>query len=213
MDDAIYEPDGNVPPDFSCKGIAIEARRLNQHDGDGRGLDVSAIPLAMKFRRVLESMGPPGDSSWFVTYRYRRPLEHWAKLRPKIEDALKGFVGASGGPVSLQVTENFALRLGKSDRPLETRYVFGGYSDHDAGGWIVSELIRNLNIVIPEKSDKVARFRGKYQQWWLALVDHIANARLDRAEIELLRHHVVRPPSWAKIILLNPLVPESSIEL
>ena len=33
--DIVYEPDGNVPPDFLIDGkIAIEVRRLNQHHED-----------------------------------------------------------------------------------------------------------------------------------------------------------------------------------
>lgn len=32
VDDIIYEPDGNIPPDFLVKpSLAIEVRRLNKH--------------------------------------------------------------------------------------------------------------------------------------------------------------------------------------
>jgi hypothetical protein len=67
--EAVYEPDGNVPPDFSCGDIAVEARRLNQHDNAGNGLEVSRVPLLMKFRNLLLSLGPPHETSWFVTFR------------------------------------------------------------------------------------------------------------------------------------------------
>ena len=45
----VYEPDGNIPPDFLVDGtIAIEVRRLNQNHFDGpdaKGLEEVAIPL------------------------------------------------------------------------------------------------------------------------------------------------------------------------
>jgi hypothetical protein len=213
MSDVVYEPNGNVPPDFVWQGIAIEARRLNQHDEAGRGLEESTVPLVMKIRRLLKSLGPPEDSSWFVTYRYDRPLESWTALRPKIEAALRSFVGGNSAPQSIEVTENFALRLGRAGTLFESRFVLGGFTDHNAGGWVVAEMIKNLRIVIPEKTAKVTRFRPKYKTWWLALVDHIGYAGLDSADVQALRDHVTRPEEWDKILLLNPLLPERAIEL
>jgi hypothetical protein len=52
FDSIVYEPDGNLPPDFLVSGtIAVEARRLNQNEVTGtgfRGLEEIAIPLLMK---------------------------------------------------------------------------------------------------------------------------------------------------------------------
>src|SRR5213595_1852143 len=77
--DVVYEPDGNVPPDFLVDGrIAVEVRRLNQHERIGdvpRGLEQTSIPLDRLVIRILESMGPPTvGMSWFVSYSFRRPL-------------------------------------------------------------------------------------------------------------------------------------------
>src|SRR5206468_13124046 len=52
--DIMYEPDGNVPPDFLVDGqIAVEVRRLNQNEDtpEGpRGLEEAAIPLQAKIK-------------------------------------------------------------------------------------------------------------------------------------------------------------------
>ena len=57
----VYEPDGNVPPDFLVNGrIAVEVRRLNQHKETAagpRGLEQVAYPLDAKFRRLLATLG------------------------------------------------------------------------------------------------------------------------------------------------------------
>jgi hypothetical protein len=214
LHDAIYEPDGNIPPDFAWRGIAVEARRLNQHDESGQGLEVSELPLVMKFRNLLSSLGPPQGTSWFVTFRYRRPLEEWPTLRLKIKTALLKFSSNATQDIErLSISEWFSIGLARSSKVFETRFVLGGFTDHDSGGWIVSEIIRNLKIVIPEKSKKIEPFRSRYSEWWLVLVDHIGYARLESHEIAGLREHITRPPEWDKIFLVDPLAPERAIEI
>ena len=62
--DVVYEPDGNVPPDFLVNNtVAVEVRRLNQHHDDGtgtglRGLEEVDVPLWHRIREYLESYGP-----------------------------------------------------------------------------------------------------------------------------------------------------------
>jgi hypothetical protein len=215
MVDVTYEPDGNVPPDFSCRGkVAVEVRRLNQHDPHGRGLEESTFPLAMKFRHLLISLGPSQGASWFVSFRYRRPLEAWTTLERKITLALSAFrSNPRHGIVHLAINERFELALIRSEEIHTTCFVVGGYSDHDSGGWVASETIRNLAIVIPQKSKKVEHFRKNYDKWWLVLIDHIAHARLEADELSALREYIKRPPEWAKIFLVNPNAPDRAIEL
>ncbi|MDO9271654.1 MAG: hypothetical protein Q7T94_01375 [Rugosibacter sp.] len=48
--EVVFEPDGNIPPDFSVDArIGVEVRRLNQNyeksDGSIEGLEELAIPL------------------------------------------------------------------------------------------------------------------------------------------------------------------------
>ena len=61
--DVVYEPDGNVPPDFLLDGrIAVEVRRLNQNEqmaSGSHGLEEVAKPLWARMNRLVGSLGPP----------------------------------------------------------------------------------------------------------------------------------------------------------
>lgn len=215
MGEAVYEPDGNVPPDFVWHNIAIEARRLNQHDTQAVGLEVSAVPLVMKVKNLLKEAGPPNGMSWFVSFRFRRPIEPWKTLAPKIRRALAEFDPTH--PVDeiprAAVGERFSIGFAASSKVLENRFVLGGYSDHDSGGFVVAELIKNIRTVLEVKTRKISTYRPQYATWWLALVDQIAYARLDADEIQALREHVTMPDVWDKLILIDPLEVTRFVEI
>jgi hypothetical protein len=161
-------PRSAVPPDFACGRIAFEVRRLNQHDGSGRGLEVTSFPLVMNFRNLLAALGPPSNTSWFATFQYQRPLEKWRSLRPKIEKALIRFRDNPADDVaSIPVTDTFSLGIARASNLFDMCFVHGGQTDQNAGGWIASEIIRNLTIAIAEKSKKIEPVHSKYAAWWL----------------------------------------------
>jgi hypothetical protein len=92
----VYEPDGNISPDFLADNyIAVEVRRLNQNEettGVSRGLEETAIPTRRRIQKLLESLGPPtSNKSWFVFFSFRRPLAPWKELAPKIKNRLAEF--------------------------------------------------------------------------------------------------------------------------
>jgi hypothetical protein len=168
----------------------------------------------MKFKALLDSLGPPEGPSWFVSLTYNRPIEAWAAIGPKVKSVLSSFRNnPSEQPVRILISNRFELRLARSESVFDTFFVLGSYSDQDSGGWVASEVIRNLAIVILEKSKKIEPFRTKYDEWWLVLVDHIAHARLDPQEMEVVRQHVKRPAEWAKIVLISPVAPQHGIEV
>lgn len=78
--DVVYEPDGNVPPDFLVEGrIAVEVRRLNQNvlreDGRPEGLEEVFIPFWQKMKTYLPTVASSIDGeSWYVSVDIRRPL-------------------------------------------------------------------------------------------------------------------------------------------
>ena len=212
----VYEPDGNVPPDFLADGrIAVEVRRLNQnHDsGNGKqGLEEVAIPLWQKIERLVHSLGAPTSESWFVFVRFSRPIKPWKELEPKLKSALMGFksqpVQASGRVFS---DGAFELDVAKASQPLQTYFRMGGSSDHQSGGFIVAEMLANIEHCINEKSQKVANVRSKYKEWWLVLTDHIGLG-LDDYDKQQLLAHAKRPAGWDKIVVVSPRDPTRWIE-
>lgn len=215
----IYEPDGKVPPDLLVDGrIAVEVRRLNQNeetDTGYRGLEEVSRPLIAVVGKALAAMGPPGDTgSWFVHYSFSRPLPPWKELEKQLEVALRTFRDQP----SLQTeatsgTRTFSLSFIRSKKRHPNLFLLGGYSDDDEGGFVVSEMERNLRICIAEKSRKVARVRSKYPEWWLAFDDRIGYASLAASDRDRLRALIQPEEPWSKIILVNPLDPHRGFEL
>ncbi len=77
--DIVYEPDGNVPPDFLVnRHIAVEVRRLNQNvrsvTGDLEGIEEVFVPLWQAMKRYLPTLGPSTPRRVLVRqHRYASP--------------------------------------------------------------------------------------------------------------------------------------------
>ena len=204
----LYEPDGNIPPDFLVDGsIAVEARRLNQHYDDGtgpKGLE-DAISLGASVRNLLLSLGPPTyGQSWFVHYQFTRPLPTWNVLRPVLKPALLTFMAhAHSQPLDCEIVPGFRLKLWPATTVRQTFYLFGGYSDRQTTGYVIHEIEVNLRLCIEEKTRKVAAMRHKYPEWWLVLPDHIGWG-LDEFDQESFRKQVSLIHSFDRVILLDP---------
>jgi len=216
--DVVYEPDGNVPPDFLLNGlIAVEVRRLNQNEDtpEGpRGLEEAAIPLQARISRMLGTLGSGSSGeSWYVVYSFRRPLPSWDELANALRVELTAFRdNAEHQPTSRTIATGFRVRLFRAGRPYPDFFVFGGYTDGDSGGFVLSELDRNIRICIAEKTKKISRVRERYPHWWLVLVDHVGYG-LSGSDREQLRQLVQLDHSWNKIILVNPLDATQGYEL
>jgi hypothetical protein len=215
----VFEPDGNVPPDFVVDArIAVEVRRLNQNEITESGfqsLEEVAIPLQMRIRKLLVSLGPPIlGASWFVHYSINRPLLPWNHLASKLQACLEEF---RDGPrdetlISINVDDCFEVTLLRAGDPHSTFFIAGGYRDDNSGGWVLEETQKNLRLCIEEKARKIAPFRHKYREWWLVLVDQIGYGVCD-SDRELFREHLRLEHDWDKIVLVNPLNPQSAFEL
>jgi hypothetical protein len=212
-----YEPDGNVPPDFGIdRRIAVEARRLNEHEeveGGYRGLEITAKPLHAAVVKALGNSGPPIDCrSWFVQYSVRRPLPSWKEVEKSLRDGVREFrQRVADPPRELKLGGFMRLRFHNASQPHPTLLILGGSSDHDAGGFVVAELCRNLEICIPEKSRKVAAYLERYPEWWLAFEDRISYGQLDSDDVDQLRQALGPVALFAKVILVNPLQPTAGI--
>jgi hypothetical protein len=207
LGDVVYEPDGKVPPDFLIAGrIAVESRRLNQHydvAGRSRGLEEDSIPLQQSFERLLADFGGPrDDTTWFVFFRIKRPIPTWKILRPLIRGELERFLQRpSSGTVRVAIDSGFEISLTRASTVGERVFLLGGDTDLDSGGWVVSEIIRNLSVYVAEKTQKVAPYRSKYPVWWLVFVDYIGYAH-DEAEV---RQYFKCPADWDRVLLLSPI--------
>jgi hypothetical protein len=204
-----YEPDGNIPPDFLVDGrIAIEVRRLNQnyHGSSGsKGLEEVSIPLRLKIRKLLSSLGPPNDGkSWFVYYRFSRPAPDWKMLRPKLKNTLQAFMAQSGPkPFDIELVDNFSLRVIRSSIVRRDFFISAGDSDRQSGGWLINEMETNIKYCISEKTLKIANVRIKYPEWWLILPDYIGYG-LDNFDMIAFRKQAQISHTFDKVIILNP---------
>lgn len=214
-----FEPDGNVPPDFVVGGrIAVEARRLNQHEYAGgvlRGLEVTATPLQAAVTKILREQGPPPDgASWFVFYAFRRPLPPWRELERRLRAAISEFMERPHAQShEMQIAPGFRLEFLPASAAHEWWFVHGGSIDHDSGGFTVAELIENISICLAEKTLKVAPYLQRYSEWWLAFEDTIALADLDTDELAELKQHLPSHHPFSRVVLVSPVAPHKGIDI
>lgn len=213
----VYEPDGNVPPDFLVDGqVAVEVRRLNQNYDSGsgiRGLEEVAIPLWQNIERLVHSLGPPIGASWYVSFSFSRPIRPWKELMPKLKAALIDFQNRSTQASGIVYSNNgIELDVFRASKALQTYFRIGVSSDDQSGGFIVAEMISNIEHCINEKSRKISNVKSRYKEWWLVLPDHIGLG-LDDADRQQLLAHAKHPSGWDKVIIVNPSDPTKWFEL
>jgi len=209
-----YEPEGgSKPPDFLLEGrIAVEVRRLNQHEpvtppgARPRGLEEDAIPLWTNIRDLLPSFGPPRDVSWAVSVDFGRPVPKWDELKRALTQRLHAFQNdPAPRPIAIQLFPSLEIELIRVGGRHRHFFFMGAEGDDDSGGLVTAELVRNLRICIDEKTKKVAGIRSRYPEWWLVLVD-----RIHYGEPEPIR---TPEHNWDKILALSPLDPALACEL
>ncbi len=214
----VYEPDGNVPPDFLLDGrIAVEVRRLNQHlfkRTTPIPLEHARYSLAGRITALLRSLGEPNPAqSWLIGYRFARPAPSWSRLEHAIRQWIEEVrAKRPTGYVAYDALPRFHLNATPANNVHDQEFLLGGYVDRDAGGFVVASLIENITHCVSEKEVKIAARRAKYDVWWLCLVDQIAHGldEHDRAHIEQwLRFS----SSFDRIVLVNATRPANSYTL
>lgn len=211
----LFEPDGNIPPDFVIGDqIAVEVRRLNQHFESSKGhegLEIAELGIGNFVEKLLPRYGPPtGGRSWFVFYSFRRPLD-WRQLKREIRSALANFAPTGDEPVEFTFQRLFKMDLSLATHRHSKKFLLGGYSDWQAGGFVGAEIVRNARLCAEEKARKIALYRSRYATWWLLLVDRIG-PQLNAHERQGLVGEVPHGP-WDRIILLDPDNFDRSLDL
>ena len=203
----VYEPDGNVAPDFLVDGrIAVEVRRLNQNhraaDGRVEGIEQALRSLTAKVKQVAYALPGPEGESWFIGIDFRRPVENWRTLHPKIKRGLQAFIDKPHrAPTEVDINPNLTISFFQASRPHPTFFVMGGVMDEHAGGWLIEELATNIDICIAEKSQKVDR--AKYKEWWLILVDRTGLGFCEDDDYPDLRRSIAGSGAFDKVIFLH----------
>lgn len=215
----VYEPDGNIPPDFLVDGrIAVEVRRLNKQidkcSGKSEGLEQVFFSTVQRMEKLLLTLGPSlNGESWFVNINFARPLENWRTLQLRIRQILVTFMRSDiRRKMSVEITEHFQIDIVPARTLYPSFFELGEVEDHDDAGWVIPEVMKSLGICIAEKNCKTASNRWKYPEWWLVLPDHIAYG-LSHESQKKIREIPLPPHDWQKIILLHPSRPQYAFEI
>jgi hypothetical protein len=138
---SVYEPCGrDTSPDFLVDGrIAVEVRRLNQNflsaDGCREGLEQQWFRIfRYAIPKFLASFHPPiSDENWFVSIRFRRPVENWHSLRSKLRQKLNAFTNQRPrSACDITLSPNFRVSLYPA-RGFPTFFVLDSIVDMDMG--------------------------------------------------------------------------------
>ena len=181
FEEVIFEPDGNIPPDFRIgKYLAVDVRRLNQNflqKDEVAGLEQLSIPLLSAFREVLKSFGKQKSNlSFFVGIFFKRPfLLSIYDFKKLLKKNLLIFLDSPDQifPYSLTITSKVDLLIQKTPSTNKDLFRPMGSMDSDSGGFITSMYIKNIRYCIDEKSEKIKGHLHRYDEWWLYLVDRM----------------------------------------
>lgn len=216
--DVVFEPDGNVAPDFLIDGkIAVEVRRLNQHyftEDKTTGLEESRIPLFELMRLSLSEfdLQYKGVSFW-VSISFHRPIGKGNTNKRAITKALTYYLSKPFPlPCDIKVTESIYFRIFESKAVEGKVFRFAGGTDRESGGWVLNEFKKNFDHCVKEKSENIRGRYDKYTSWWLVMVDKIAYWFNEDEKKDIIS--IVRLNSfWDKVIVLNSLNGNNILEI
>ena len=205
-----FEPDGNIPPDFVLdKKIAVEVRRLNQNKVI-EGKAIGTETLQNKFWQKLKSLvlrlnnrfkDLPNNQSIVLSFSFSRPLTLNKQSIREIENLILENYQNDNFEVAKH-SKNLEIRFYKTEYKPDEPFIMGGYSDRDTGGFVVSNIYKNLRLVIEEKEKKVQKYRDRYETWWLVLIDRI-DGRLEEIDIKQLSNLPHIETYFEKVIMLT----------
>jgi hypothetical protein len=91
-DNAVFEPDGNIPPDFAIENkIGIEVRRLNQQyrkSGRTEGLEQQRFRLLKMISKELERYPlVEGEDKYWLSLSFKRDIGNTKDIKENIKNS------------------------------------------------------------------------------------------------------------------------------
>jgi len=204
----VFEPDGNIPPDFLINGsIAVEVRRLNQHirtNNKNEPIERLQFKIEPKLKEIVEELDIkfPGYSV-FISIKYQRPLRVTKELVNRIKVGILEHLCLNERQASFKINETLEIRLNRIEGINSHFLAIGSIIDFDAGGFVISEISKNMILAISEKGKKIEKYYSRYPTWWLILVDYIGYGISDQ-EAEQIRRNFDIETTFHKVILIGP---------
>lgn len=203
----VYEPDGNIPPDFSVNGnIGVEVRRLNQQyreNGHTKGLEEQGIRLK---NAVEAEISPyPKDlngNNYLLSLSYRRGIGKISNIRKNVKLAIGAFQAQSERiPFSYTLNDNVKIEFVTKASYLPRKYKIAIDSDEDSGGWVVNMYVQETTHCINEKEQKIKPYAANYSEWWLLLIDHIHC--VDNHDKNDIVAAIKKPSAFERVIVIK----------
>ena len=202
----VFEPDGNIPPDFSLsQRRAIEVRRLNRTlSADGTLTEENTyIPFWNRLKKVSSTFdGQDNDKSYLIIIDYIAPRPLPKFNEKQISQKLKFFLDShdSNLPYILTLNDGLSLRI------LELEPIKGHTFTLASWGYDIRSVsnlyIDSVQWCIEEKSNKIKPHKHKYLEWQLLLVDSM-RWDLGIEEVERIRASITDLGLFDSLIVID----------
>lgn len=212
------EPDGNVTPDFSIHGkIAIEVRRLNENyftDGKAIGHYEEYIKLWEFMTHFLSKYKNENlQKGYWISFGYERPIPEFAELKKALKTNLDKIIKNPISNEANKIMPSFTIRLYPKQTSESNSLQLAASHDDNGGGAVLQIYFSNIKHCIEEKANKIEKYRNKYSEWWLILVDRIIYRTAESKDMERIKNSIKLPRIWKKLVILNPETKKSILTL
>lgn len=199
-------------------------------DDSDEGVETDENALTSMIEEVLEKAGePPGGFNVYVKCQTHGASLGTRKDKKLVKQTVAQFVTQYAKKIA------GALRSGEHPKSWITDWECGIRLRFSSGlisrtskfelvdveaeaasrGWVVSDLIDNINRCIVEKTDKIKDRICLYPEWWLVLVAHDIDVpgSWEQDQWQEVRDNLVDSGPWSRIVVLNQIDRLMSVEL
>ena len=157
-----------------------------------------------RVKKILSSFAQrPSDLTSYVSVDFRRPLRIDQVLMSDISSVLETHLEFLSAKAQYEVRTNLRLRFWPTKKQYGKPYVWASSSDGDGGGFVVSNILASLKIIIAEKHGKIFPYKSKYSTWWLAVNDKIRFG-MDEIDLSQLQAAFNIPTFFERIVFISP---------